>query len=207
MANDQLVLKAAVKTRLDPSGTVDTSSDALIDSLIDQVTAFVQGFTGRRIVAEPAATKVFDTFYGNVLRIPLGIRAITSIGVSQSHQPDSGGTYTSITPSTVLLRPKAADNLQGWPFLEIRLPRTGAQGLFANAENGCTITGDFGWAATPPDLEAVVIDAVVVAYQMRRNGASSAIGPDATQLPPWVAYFSPTSPQRATLERYSYASV
>ena len=204
---DMLVTITQVKNRLDPSGTVNTNDDALLTELVEQVTSFVQGFTGRRIVAEDAATKLFDTIYGNVLRIPLGIRTITSIGVASTHQPPTGGSYTTLTPASVLMRPIASDLPQGWPFLEVRLPRTNTQGLFSTAENGCTITGNFGWAATPPDLAAVCIDATVVAFQMRRNGASSAIGPDATQLPPWVAYFSPTSPQRATLERYRYGSV
>lgn len=204
---DMLVTIAQVKARLDPSGVVNTNDDTLLTELVEQVTSFVQGFTGRRIVAEAGATKLFDTTYGNVLRIPAGIRAITSIGTAQTHQPDSGGSYTSLTAAQVLKRPITSDLPQGWPYLEVRLPRSNTQGLFATAENGCTITGDFGWLATPPDLQAVCIDATVVAFQMRRNGASGAIGPDATQLPPWVAYFSPTSPQRATLERYRYASL
>jgi hypothetical protein len=201
---DQLTTTAKVKTRLFPAGATDTNDDTLISDLIDQVSAWIQSYTGRKFVAEAAATYTFDTQSGYVLRIPRGIRAITSFGLaSLAHQPDSGGTYTTISAANLLLRPLSGDRPEGWPATEVRFSRASSY-VFGTIENGATITGDFGWASIPPDIAAVAIDAVVAAYASRKNGASSVLGADDLALPPWSQFFSRGSPQRGTLDRYRH---
>ena len=207
---DQLCTTAQVKARLFPAGTTDTSDDTLISELIDEVSAWVQGYTGRKLVAEAAATYTFDTEAGYVLRIPRGIRTITSLGVAQTHQPDTGGTYVTVVRADVLLRPLAADAPEGWPPTEVRFSRgtlAGTVSTFARADNGATITGNFGFAAVPKDIEAVAIDAVVAAFQSRRNGASAVMGSEAMPMPEWSRFFGRGSPQRGTLDRYRYPGV
>lgn len=198
----------AVKARLFPAGADDTVDDPLINALIVQVSAWIEGYTGRmfRPVTE---TRVFDTTAGSVLRIPDGVRAVTSMGVATTHQPDSGGAYTTIPAADILLRPKLTDR-GSWPATEVRISRgtlAGTVAYFATAENGCTITGSFGFASVPPDVEAVAIDAVVAAYQSRKNGASSVLGADDQALPPWSRFFGRGSPQRGTLDRYRWLSL
>jgi hypothetical protein len=204
---DQLCTVAQVKARLFPAGPVDATDDVLIGELVDQVSDWVQHYTGRKLVPEVAQTYVFDTAAGYVLRIPRGVRTVTSMGVATlTHQPDSGGTYTTIPAGDILLRPKAADLPIGWPSTEVRISRgtlAGTVSAFATVENGATITGDFGFAATPPDIQAVAIDAVVAAYQARKNGASGVIGADDQAIVPWSRFFSRGSPQRGTLDRYA----
>src|SRR5262245_19907386 len=117
---DQLCTTTKVKTR---RWITDATDDTLISELIDQVSAWIQGYTGRKLVPEAAATYVFDTHAGYVLRIPRGIRTITSMGVASGHQPDSGGTYTTVTAADRLLRPKAEAAPEGWPFTEVRISR------------------------------------------------------------------------------------
>lgn len=205
---DQLCTKAQVKARLFPNGVTDTNDDTLIDEIIEEVSAWIQGYTGRKFVAETAVTYTFDTQAGYVLRIPRGIRAITSMGVASSHQPDTAGTYTTIPAAERLLRPLTADSPEGWPPTEVRLSRAATTVThFSNAENGATITGNFGFATTPKDIEAVAIDATVAAYASRKNGASSAMGADDSPLPPWAKFFGRGSPQRATLDRYRWVTV
>lgn len=207
---DQLCTLAQVKARIMVAGVSDTLDDTLIGELIDQVSAWVQGYTGRRFTAEAAATYVFDTHPGYVLRIPHGVRTITSIGIASTHQPDSGGSYTSVPAADILLRPKAQDMPEGWPATEVWISRgtlSGTVARFSEAMNGCTITGNFGWASTPPEIAAVAIDAVVAAYQSRMNGASSVMGADSMALPPWSSFFGRGSPQRGTLDRYRYWAI
>jgi hypothetical protein len=202
--------RGQVKARLMPANTtLDTADDELIDELIDQVTAWIEGYTGRRFTPETAATYTFDTSWGRVLRIPRGIRSVTTLGVATGHQPDTGGTYTTVPAGDVLLRPLPADLPDGWPATEVRLSRasTGTVPMFVDAENGATITGNFGFASVPKDIEAVCIDAVVAAYQSRKNGASSVLGADDAALPPWSSFFGRGSPQRGTLDRYRYVSL
>ena len=205
---DQLCTTAQVKLRIFPAGVTDTSDDALISELIDQVSDYIQQLTGRQLVPISSTTYVFDTVSGYVLRIPIGVRTISSLGVNNTaHQPDSGGTYTTVTAADYLLRPKVQDLGDGWPFTEVWLSRgtlAGTIGSFGNVQNGCTITGTFGFAATPPDIQAVCMDAVIAAYQARKLGTSGVIGAEQGSLTPWADFFGFGSPQRATLERYRY---
>jgi hypothetical protein len=202
---DQLCTLAQVEARILSTDAVD---DAMITELIEEVSAFIQGYTGRKFVPVASADWFFDTQAGYVLRVPMGIRAVTFLGVNNSaHQPDSGGTYTTVPASDYLLRPKAQDNLDGWPFTEIRLSRgtlTGTISAFGTIENGAKVTMTTGFAATPKDIEAVAIDATVAAYQARQDGASSVIGADDLAIAPWRNFFGRGSPQRATLDRYRF---
>ena len=136
-------------------------------------------------------------------------QVLTSMGIAtnMSHQPDSGGTYTTIPAHDLLLRPKAEANDIGWPFFEVWLFRgslTGTIARFPTAQNGCTITGNFGFATTPPDIQSVAIDGVVAAKQAMGDGASSVIGADALAISPWKDFFGIGSPQRKVLDSYRY---
>lgn len=205
---DQLCTIAQVKARIFPAGVTDTADDALLTELVEQVSDFIEQYTGRKLVAVSSTTYVFDTQAGYVLRIPIGIRTITSMGVNNlSHQPDSGGSYTTVAATDYLLRPKVQDAAQGWPFMEVWISRgtlAGTISVFGNIQNGATITGTFGFASTPPDIQSVAIDAVVAAFEARKNGASGVIGADMGALTPWSQFFGPGSPQRGTLDRYAF---
>lgn len=205
---DQFCTTAQVKARLQTSAggvTWTASDDTLLGELIDEATSFIQAYVGRRILPEAAATYVFDTRSGYVLHIPRGVRAITSMGVATTHQPDSSGSYTTVPASDRLLRPKATDLNNGWPPTQVLFSRgtlTGTIAAFVTAANGCTITGDFGFAAVPDDLEGVCIDTVVTAWQSRKDGTSGVIGAEDSAITPWNTFYSKGSPQRATLDRY-----
>ena len=207
---DQLCTTAQIKARIFPAGVTDTADDTLISELIDQVSDYIEQTTGRKLVPVSSTTYVFDTVSGYVLRVPIGIRTISAFGVALTHQPDSGGVYTTVPAADYLLRPKAQDASQGWPFTEVRITRgllTGMIGAFGSVQNGATITGTFGFAATPPDIQGVAMDAVIAAYQARKLGTSGVIGADMGALTPWSQFFSFGSPQRATLDRYRYPGI
>src|SRR5678816_3831684 len=157
---DQLCTTAQVKLRIFPSGVTDTSDDALISELIDQVSDYIQQYTGRKLVPVSSTTYVFDTISGYVLRVPIGIRTISSLGVnSLAHQPDSGGSYVTVTAADYLLRPKVQDLPPGWPFTELWLSRgllAGTVGSFGTVQNGCTITGPLASRSPRPTSRAYV---------------------------------------------------
>lgn len=204
MVGSQLCTLAQVKARINPAGVSDTVDDVLITELIDQVSSWIEHFTGRKLAPDNGKTYVFSTEGGYVLRVPMGIRTVTSLGYnSLSHQPDTGGSYTAVAAAAILLRPSSGELPIGWPPTEVRLSRATTL-VFGTIENGATVTGNFGFAATPPDIQAVTIDAVVAAYQNRKMGASGVTGMDGDAIVPWVSFFSSGSPQRATLERYRY---
>ena len=204
---DQLCTTAQVKARLFPAGVADTSDDVLTSELIDQVSDWVQSYTGRKLVAVTSATYVFDTRAGYVLYIPMGLRAVTAFGVNNTaHQPDSGGSYTTVAATDYLLRPRAHEGPNGWPFTEIHLARAavGTIHTFGNIENGATITATTGFAVTPPEVVSVAIDGVVAAYQARKNGVTGVMGPDDGQLVTFSAF---SKASRMTLARYTYGTI
>lgn len=210
MTTTALCTIAQVKARLFPAGTTDTSDDTLFTELVNECSAWIEDYTGRKLGPDNAATYIFDTAAGSVLRVSRGIRTITSMGVSTSHQPDAAGAYTTIPAADRLLRPKAADLPEGWPATEVHIGRgtlAGTVRYYGSYQNGATIAGDFGFAAVPASIESVAIDAVVAAYQSRRNGASSVMGADDMAMPPWNHFFGRGSPQRGTLDRYRWVPV
>jgi hypothetical protein len=205
---DQLCTIAQVKARLFPAGPTDTGDDAMLTEIVEEVSDFIEQYTGRKLVPVTSADYYFDTVAGYVLRVPMGIRAVTFLGVnSMVNQPDTGGTYTTVAASDYLLRPKAQDAAQGWPFTEIHISRgvlAGTVTRFGNIENGAKLTCTAGFAATPPDIASVAIDASVTAYQNRKNGASGVMGSDDAALVPWRNFYGKGSSQRMTLDRYRY---
>jgi hypothetical protein len=207
---DQLCTAAQVKARINPAGVSDAVDDTLISEIIDEVSGWIQSYTGRKFNPISSADYYFDTRAGYVLRVPIGIRAVTFMGVAMTSQPDAGGTYTTVPSTDYILRPKTQDNADGWPYTEIRISRgtlAGTITTFATVDNGCKLTMTAGFAAIPKDIEAVAIDAAVAAYQNRKMGASGVIGAEGDAIIPWVSFFSSGSPQRATLMRYRYYSI
>lgn len=203
---DQLCTIAQAKARL---SITDATDDSLFTELVNEVSAFIQGYTGRKLVPDTGATYTFDTDAGYVLRIPRGIRAVTSLGVATlAHQPDSGGTYTTVPASDYLIRPRVQDRREGWPAFEIRLSRgtlSGTVSRFGRIDNGALITGDFGFAATPDDIQAVAIETVVAAYTVRKAPASGLAGVANVPIASYAQYFWRGSPQRIVLDRYRRA--
>jgi hypothetical protein len=202
---DQLCTITQVKARINPAGVSDTVDDTMLTELVEQVSDWIQHFTGRKLVPITSTTYIVDTQGGYVLRFPIGVRTVSALAINtQAHQPDTGGSYPSvIAAANILLRPSGPDLPIGWPPTQIRLSRAQTT-VFGTIENGASVTGTFGFAATPPDIQAVTIDAVVAAYQNRKMGASGVIGAEGDSIIPWVSFFSSGSPQRATLERYRY---
>ena len=208
---DQLCTPTQVKNRLQnaQAGVTFSATDTTtITELIEQVSDWMQHFTGRRFVPITSTTYIVDTEAGYVLRFPIGVRTVSALTINTlTHQPDTGGTYpTTIAAANILLRPSGPDLPVGWPPTQIRLSRAQST-VFGTIENGASVTGTFGFAATPPDIQAVAIDATVAAFQSRKNGASGVIGADGDAIIPWVSFFSKGSPQRATLERYRYVGM
>ncbi|HET7031112.1 MAG TPA: hypothetical protein VFI34_11420 [Candidatus Limnocylindrales bacterium] len=198
---DQLVTLDQVKGRIFPGGTTDAVDDGLLGELIDQVTDWIQEFTGRHFIAEVGATYIVDTTAGSFIDVRRGVRAVTTLSLATSDQPDDGsGTYTAVTAADVLLRPSPMDRRPGWPATGI-LIKGSTTGRLVTALNGAKIVGDFGFASVPPAIQAVALDAVATAYTTRRAGADQ-VGDQASPVAVWSRYFAAGTAQRATLERY-----
>lgn len=198
---DQLVTLAQIKARLFPTGLVDVTDDTLLGELNDQATDWIQEFTGRRFVPVAAQTYVVDTAAGSVIEVPRGVRAVTALAIASSDQPDTAGTYVAVLAADILLRPSSLYRKAGWPATRIVL-KGSTTGRLANAINGAQMTIDEGFAAVPPAVQAVALDAVATAYTARSAGDSGVAGADGSPIAVWARLFAPGTVQRATLERY-----
>lgn len=112
----------------------------------------------------------------------VGIRTATTVGIAYTDQPDTGGAYTSATAADVMLRP--------WPSAEgpaLRLVfsnyPTGAVSRFYPGRNTVSVTGSFGYAAVPADIQGVAARAVVRRFIGKGGGGTAvAIGPAGTEI-------------------------
>jgi len=194
---DQLVTLAQIKARL---GITDATDDVLLGELNDQATDFIQDLTRRKLVPEVGATYIVDTAAGSVIDVTRGIRAVTTLEVAAADQPDTGGTYSAIAAADILLRPSSIDRRPGWPATRILIK--GTIGRLADALNGARIVGDFGFAAVPPLIQAIALDAIATAYTAKQAGDSDAIGEEGSPVAVWARMFAEGTDQRATLDRY-----
>lgn len=163
----------------DLAETLTANAKEAILEKIRQVTTAVEGYTGRWFVPRPLSgttTYRFHTGYGRKLHIPKGIRSITTLGVASSDQPESGGTYTTVTDA--FLDPPAWER-DDWPALYVCLPRTGS---FYDATFGVEITGEFGWARVPYDIQGVAIRAVIRRHLGKAGTGAVAIGPEGQEF-------------------------
>lgn len=192
-----LCVKADVKTALGISGTSD---DVFIDQLIGACSDWIQEYTGRVLTPVAATTYIVDTSSGSRIDLPAGIRTVTTLGVALADQPDTGGTYTSVAAADILLRPSPVERKPGWPatFILIR----GSAARLTATLNGASILGDWGFAATPPEINRLTIEAVSLAYLNRRPSSSGGMGEGGSESVGWADFFRWGSPQRQTLLRY-----
>jgi hypothetical protein len=186
-----------VKSRLDGATSTD---DAVIIDLVASVSDWITDYCKRSFEPEAGVTYVFDTSSGSRLLIPRGIRLVTALDVATTNQPDTGGTYSSISTTLVSLRPLPERRRVGWPATELYV--RGESPVFGWAMAGARVTGDFGFAAVPSPIKEIAIDAVVAAIAGRQNAAAEVLGADETATDPWAAYFGDKTPQLQTLKRY-----
>lgn len=194
---------AMAKARL---GITDANDDAILTTFLEDVTDWIQDFTGRTFAAEDGATYLVDTGPGAEIEIRRGIRAVDLLEIADSDQPETGGTYgTTIPAAQIVLRPAAIERRPGWPATRILILQSGV-GPLRRAINGARITGDFGFVDWPNRARGVAIDAVVAAYSDRKMGTGGVLGADDTAAIPWANYFRRGTPQWQTLMRFRSGS-
>lgn len=171
-----------VKQELGRTGTTDTADDELILEHIRQVTSTILGYTGRQFVRSPASgttTLLFDVHNaGRLLRVPKGIAAATTLEVATSSQPESGGTYTTVTAAEWFLRPVSSERDHGWPATSIVISDVSGSS-FTQGYNTVRLTGALGWATVPADVQGIGIRSAAAATLAKGSvGNAVPIGPN-----------------------------
>jgi len=161
-----------VKQRIGGGALATALADEDILEHIRQVSTDILGHTGRQFVPDPlSGTKTYriHTRAGYVLRVPKGIRSITTLGIAVDDQPTSGGTYTTATATDYYLDPPEFERDYGWPPTRI-ICRRNASSRFYDASYGAEITGAFGWVSVPADIQGIAANASVRRWQGRGSG-------------------------------------
>lgn len=170
-----------VKQRIGLSAS-NTEDDETILEFIRDVSVDIMGYTGRQFAPDPSSgTKTYrlHTRAGYTLWVPKGIRSITTLGIATSDQPATGGTYTTAIASDYFLDPPEYERSYGWPATRIVF-RSAAGTRFYNASYGAEITGAFGWATAPADIQGIAASAVIRRFAGKETATLAiALGPEA----------------------------
>jgi hypothetical protein len=166
-------------------GGTSANEDELILEKIRQVSRQIENYCGRWFAPRPlsgTATYRFHSEAGNVLHIPRGIRSITSLGIASEDQPDTGGTYVVSASADYYIDPPSGERTDpSDPGFWVRLGWNRSS-YFYDAAFGVEITGAFGWASVPYDIQGVATRASIRRYLGKGGGATVAVGPAGTEI-------------------------
>lgn len=137
----------------------DTTQDENILEWIGQITAFMRGFTGRRLTPDPATVYTVDGHGamrgGHLLRFNHGIRSLSEVAVAGQ----TGDAFEVVPAGDYFLRPLEHDREAGWPATELWMTdnpsANNPYGIFPAGYANVRLIGAFSWAVTAPELEAV----------------------------------------------------
>lgn len=169
-----------VRQALGTSANADDDENILDN--IRQVSVAIEGYCGRWFAPRPLSgttTYRMHTHAGRVLRIPKGIRSITTLSTAVQDQPATGGTYSMA--SGYYIDPPDIERDVSWPGTSVRFMITSGS-IFYDASYGVEIVGAFGWASVPHDIQGVAIRAVVRRYLGKAGTGAVAIGPEGTEF-------------------------
>jgi hypothetical protein len=169
-------------------GTSTTEDENILER-IRQVGDEIHSMTGRLFVRDPASgTETWTEDVGvngglgclgsRILLYPKGIAALTTLEVATGSQPESGGTYTTVTAAEWFLRPTATSRDYGWPATRVTISDQSGS-YFAFGYNTVRLTGARGFATVPANIQGVAERAVTAAYLSKGTGAGPAVlGPN-----------------------------
>lgn len=155
-----------------------TSGDynTIIDTLITRVSKFIDSETQRPhgFGVTASLAKTFDGDGGTRLHVP---DLVTLTQVRVKLDGTSGTTWTTGTIGEFFLRPKSW-TAQGWPALwvDISDQASGSVTYFPKGYDTVELTGTWGWAAVPKDIEQVCVNLTVRLFRARGTGMSDQVG-------------------------------
>ena len=178
------VTVAGLKTRL---GITNTTDDALLQTLVNEVNGFVESYCGRAV--GPIGTGSTFTFHhqpddaydsGRIFPVPWGIASTTSLEVA----PYTGATFVTVPATDFYLMPAPQDRTPGWPATEIHMSdvpsASTSQPYFGVGYNTVRIAGNHGWDAIPTEVSEVANNLALMLWRSKAAGVSDTfvIGPE-----------------------------
>ncbi len=128
----------------------DPTDDAIIESVVEAVSRWIDNDTGRRFYTTAAdETRYYTHDGGDRFQCPDDIVSITTLGTDDDGDRTYENTWTVTTDYD--LEPYNA-SLDGMPYTSIRVTPTGRYG-FPTVRHGVKIVGKFGLAAVPKPIK------------------------------------------------------
>lgn len=153
---------ADVRSRSPSPDIADGPLGALIESVSDDIESCVGEWLAPRPFGPALTTTyLFDVErQGSTLRLVrggrrTGIRTLTALGIASSSQPETGGSYSTISLADALLRPRPSDE---GPASTLTL----TSGTFYRGFNTVTVTGSFGPAFVSSRTREATIQLVML---------------------------------------------
>jgi len=159
--------KAWATTRGGTAST-DSADDAVIEDIIENVSRWIDGQTGRRFYANSVdETRYFQPDEANLVEIDGLSAAPTSVSVDYDGY---GTSYTALTVTTDYVLCPVNALLNGKPYTRLELGYASAN-YFPPIRNGVRIIGKFGFPSVPDNIKT---DCLAVAHNIyqARNGQS-----------------------------------
>jgi hypothetical protein len=173
-----LVDLATVKTRIGIVST-DHKDDALLLAFITSTTNTLQNITGCHFIGDTADQVYYfdgnESRGGMVLPVPVGIQSVTTLELATM----TGGSYAAVPSNAYFLDPPRPD--PGFPFTAIAMSDQpmGWWYRFYPGKRTIKVTGKFGWAAVPADIQQIAINVLIRLYRARASGEGDVVGTNA----------------------------
>jgi len=168
----------AVKQRLG-IGAADTTDNAEIQVICDQVNGYIESLTGRPICDLGTATYTFDGYDSldnRLIFVDRGVRTITSLETATY----SGGSFSTVPSTDYFLRPATQELDPGWPYTQVLMTNVPSANnyspLFYAGYNTVRITGTFGWSQIPDEIKEIGEVMAVRSWSARQAGQTDQIG-------------------------------
>jgi hypothetical protein len=102
---------------------------------------------------------------------------MSTLEVATTSQPETGGTFTTVSSTSWFLRPVIAERDFGWPATSVVLSDLSGT-YFYPGYNTVRATMALGWATVPSDVETIGQNMVVANHMAKASGGPAAlIGP------------------------------
>ena len=150
-------------------GSTDTGDDAVIESIVEAVSRYIDKETNLFFYDDQAAVRCYSPEMGDMLQLDAPLYGVDSLKTDD----DGDGTYENTWATTDYhLMPLNGDT-KHW----IRTNQNGDYAFPVGVLAGVEITGDWGYAAVPADINLVCMNIV-----KNVNGRREGQGDEAVQI-------------------------
>jgi len=162
-------LKAYAIPRGGGSASTDTGDDAVAEDIVELVSRYIDGQTGRRFFKNSTdETRYFKAAEEDYCDVGDLSAAPTTVSVDYTNSRD----YTALAATDFELDPINAA-LDGVPYTRLYIHPDSSEYFPANVRNGVKVLAKFGFPSVPEDIKNLTLAICLNVYQGRSGQASA----------------------------------